>query len=147
MLLNRLVVTGCFCVWVCMLTHAELTSLLVCIFRVWCCIPGVFFLAYRMLCISLFRVLWTGSGRPWGFLWKRNTTLSCLEVLYHLLYSLCRAVLFCDTVTTFICVLLNLSFRSDRVTVFSAAVSIVASNGGSVRPPWQKTLTHPYHSE
>lgn len=49
----------------------------------------------RMVCISLFKLLWTGSRRLLGFLWKRNTTVSCLEVYWinfkHQIYSTLRS--------------------------------------------------------
>ncbi|XP_056231899.1 major facilitator superfamily domain-containing protein 10 isoform X2 [Seriola aureovittata] len=79
--------------------------------------------------ISLCRVSWTGSGRLLGFLWKRNTTVSCLEV------------------TGLICELLNSPFRSDRVTVFAAAVPVITYNRCSVRPAWQTAPAPSYHSE
>lgn len=39
--------------------------------------------SYRMSCTSPYKVLWIGSGRLWGFLWKRNTTACCLEVCWR----------------------------------------------------------------
>ncbi len=45
------------------------------------------------------------------------------------------------------CVPFYLSCRSDRVSVFSAAVPVVAHNRGSVRPTWQTTIAYSYHSE
>lgn len=52
----------------------------------------------RMVCTSLSSLLWTGSGRLLGFLWKRNTTVSCLEVYWinfkHQIYSTLRSNLY-----------------------------------------------------
>lgn len=105
----------------------------------------------RMVCISLFKLLWTGSGRLLGFLWKRNTTVSCLEVYWinfkHQIYSTLRS--------TFSVLQAHWSnnapcpppYRSDWLTVFSATVPGITCNRGSVRLIWSATPAYAHHSE
>lgn len=106
----------------------------------------------RMVCISLFKLLWTGSGKLLGFLWKRNTTVSCLEVYWinfkHQIYSTLRSNLYFQCCRLIGLIMLLFSpYRSDWLTVFSATVPGITCNRGSVRLLWPATPAYAHHSE
>lgn len=104
----------------------------------------------RMVCISLFKLLWTGSGRLLGFLWKRNTTVSCLEVYWinfkHQIYSTLRST-FSVLQAHWFNNAPSPPHRSDWLTVFSATVPGITCNRGSVRLIWPATPAYAHHSE
>lgn len=155
-------------VWVCLLTHAELASSLVFIsslcdvmFSVFSCWAGC------RVSVSAERrgLVQGGSWNSYGEEVQQRPVWRCLD-WFHTRCGL-SGVLLCMTlwsikhriwkmqkdlgsfqvISLIFMLFFYLTFRSDWVTVFSAAVPVIPHYRGPVRPIWQTTPTSSYHSE